>query len=206
MAQLKPMVSKRFAMLGTLSAVLLTAPTAANAFTVDEATELPAQQKALVFARVLADEKGLIERAGDTYTVLIASRRGKAVSEACAKEMLAGFELLQAKKIGGVPLQFVAAALYTPTDIAKLDDAQKVDALYVCGGFSTTEVQGIVSIAQGRRIITLGDRYAYLKSGATMGLFVVDGKPRIVWSTAALSKLGLAFGPTATRYALAYSE
>lgn len=206
MAQLKPMVSKRFIMLGTLSVVLLALPTAADAFTVDEATELPAQQRALVFARVLADEKGLIERAGDIYTVVIASRRGKAASEACAKEMLAGFELLQAKKIGGVPLQFVAAVLNSPTDIAKLDEAQNVDAIYVCGGFSAAEAQGIVSMALGRRIITLADRYPYLKSGVTMGLFVVDGKPRIVWSTAALSQLALAFGPTATRYALAYSE
>lgn len=113
------------------------------------------ERKAAIVARVLSFERSFSERVRGALDFVIVHQQANTLSELCARDWLAGFEVLASAKVQGRPLTAVKAA-YDAAALAQASQAGHVEVLIVCPGLER-EAAELAGLARARRVLTVGD-------------------------------------------------
>lgn len=164
------------------------------------AEAVPAARQASILTRALAYDRNMKDRAGDSVSVGVLYRAGNAASENCANEIVQAFRALEKFAVHGLPFKALRIAYDSGGSMKDLIRNEGVDALYACNGLDS-EVDAIASIAQERKLITMGAREEYVTKTLTIGVFTIDGKPTILINWGESQKEGASFSSDLVRLA-----
>ena len=155
--------------------------------------DVPPQRQAAVLGRVLAYDRGMKERAGDSVVVGVLYRAGNAGSEDCSQQMFEGFRAIERFVLHGLPFKTMRIAYDGAGDWRQTLRGSGVDALYVCQGLDD-DIDSIASATRQRKITTMGAREDFVTRALSLGVFESDNKPVIVLNYAASKEEGAVFG------------
>jgi len=130
---------------------------------------LPARHQALLLLRVLAYDRGLRARAGDTATVAVAYRPGDGPGEARRDQLLE--ELREAAttfSVGGLPVRAVAIP-WAPEPFAERLRATRACAILVVGALAE-DAAAVSRITRGERLLSAAESRAAVEAGIAVGL------------------------------------
>lgn len=162
------------------------------------AEAVPAQRQASILTRALAYDRNMKERAGDSVSVGVLFRSGNNASETCATEMLAAFRTLEKFAVHGLPFRALRQAYEGPGPLRDISRTEGLDAFYVCLGLDN-DIDAIATLAQERKVITMGAREDYVNKSLSIGVFVVESKPTILLNWGESQKEGAAFSSDLVR-------
>ncbi len=155
--------------------------------------EVPPQRQAAVLGRVLAYDRSMKERAGDSVVVAVLYRSGNGPSEECSQHMFDGFRTIERFVLHGLPFKTTRIAYDASGDWRQTLRSAGVDALYVCLGLDD-DIDTIAAAARQRKITTMGAREDFVTRALALGVFESDSKPVIVLNYAASKEEGAVFG------------
>lgn len=153
---------------------------------------LPPKSQANILARVLAYDRNLKARAGDSVVVGVVYAPSSSASTAEAEEIFTTFKSLEKFVLLGLPLKVEKVAF---TDAAMLKATIKergIDALFVCSALDA-DLAAIIATARELDTITLTGQRRYVSQGIAIGSVVIDGKPALVFNRAASEAEGSQF-------------
>jgi hypothetical protein len=159
---------------------------------VARADDVPPDRQALILTRTLAYDNNLRSRAGDAVVVAVIFKRGNAASEAAAGPILQGFRALEGVKVQDLPFHAVQLAYANAAGLKSSIESQGIDVLYICPGLDS-EIGAIKEISHHAHVLTIGAKEEFVKSGLSLGVFVVDAKNTITVNLPATHDEGAAF-------------
>jgi len=167
-------IKQRFRSVAALVAVALLLPLFAAA------EQLPAANKALLIFRILAFDRALADRAGETIVVAVVSREGVQESEADQAEMVAAMtELAKTTSIVGRTIRVVRVPFQGGDRLDASLSQERAVAAYLTP--SLTEQLGVISqVARKRDILTFSGVEAYIEAGVSFGVVRRGAKPSIL--------------------------
>ena len=155
--------------------------------------DVPPQRQAAVLGRVLAYDRSMKERAGDSVVVAVLYRAGHGPSEDCALQMFEGFRTIERFVLHGLPFKTTRIPYDAGGDWRQTLRTAGVDALYVCQGLDD-DIDTIAAAARQRKITTMGARQHFVTRALSLGVFESDNKPVIVLNYAVSKEEGAVFG------------
>jgi hypothetical protein len=156
------------------------------------ADDVPPDRQALILTRTLAYDNNLKSRAGDALVVAVVFRRGNPVSEAAAGPIFQGFRALEGVKVQDLPFHAVQLPYVGAAGLKSAVETQGIDVLYICPGLES-DIAAIKEVSHHAHILTIGAKEEFVKSGLSLGVFVVDAKNTITVNLAATRDEGAAF-------------
>ncbi|MDX9722656.1 MAG: YfiR/HmsC family protein [Myxococcota bacterium] len=147
-------------------------------------------RQALIFARALAYDRNLAERAGEKLAIGVLYISGNAASEKDRDAMYDAFVKASKVKVAGLD---VSVHKLSYQDIATLEtqfSTNGIDALYVCAGLDG-EIASIVGLTQSKSVSTMSSVRSYADKGVSVVVSVADDKPKIVVNLEASKSEGM---------------
>jgi hypothetical protein len=157
-------------------------------------------RQALILTRALAYDGNLKARAGSELVIGVLAKNGNGSADQAADALSKAIKALGPIKVQGLPLRSVRITYSNAANLASGIDNQGVDALYVCPGLEA-ELGTILDVTKEHHVLSIGSREDHVSRGASLGVFVVDGKPTIYVNLTASKNEGAAFGSDLLRVA-----
>jgi len=131
---------------------------------------LPARNQALLLLRVLAYDRGLRARVGETVVVGVTFRPGDAASEAARDAMVKALqEAAESFMVGGLPVRVVAVTWSRAGDGSARLSETRLAALYVAPGLES-ESSAVARVSRDRKILTFTPARAAVDAGLSVGI------------------------------------
>ncbi|MEZ0311477.1 MAG: YfiR/HmsC family protein [Myxococcota bacterium] len=162
--------------------------------------QMSSQRQAAILGRVLAYDRGMKERAGDSVVVAVLYRMGNPGSETCSNQMFEGFRSVERFVLHGLPFKVIRLTYDAGGVWRDTLRSDGVDAMYVCDGLDE-ELDTIASTARQRKITTMGAREEFVTRALAIGVFASDDKPVILINYAVSQEQGAVFGSELMRVA-----
>ena len=167
----------------------------------DDEGDLPARQKILLLLRVLAYDRNLKTRAGESAGVAILHRAGNERSEACRRELSASLEEVAASSVvSGLAIQPRSLAWAGPAALDAALAPGRTSALFVCPGLEDW-VPAIRAAARRRSTFTASAGRTGAEGGLSLGLVKRDGHAVLVVNLEASRAEGVDLDSTLLRIA-----
>jgi hypothetical protein len=164
------------------------------------ADEVPAEQQVLILSRALVYDDNFKQRVGTDVRLAVISKAGNTGSDACAAAMIKAFKGVGNLKLAGLPLKTSQVPFKDTAAFGTVIAADEIDVIYLCPGLETN-LGDIVDLTRKRRVITVGSREDYVKRGASLGVFLVNGRPTIMVNLPASRSEGASFSSDLLRLA-----
>ncbi len=162
--------------------------------------ELPPERQVPILTRALAYDENLRNRAGDELVVAIMAKTGSKSSEQAAEAIGRAFSGLAGIKVQGLPLKSTRIGYTNAANLTTAIGKEGIDVLYVAPGLEA-ELAAILEVTKKLHVLSLGGREEHVTKGASLGVFLVSGKPTICVNLAASKAEGAAFGSDLLRLA-----
>jgi hypothetical protein len=146
-------------------------------------------KRAVLFAKALSYERRLSATKGDSVGIAVLYVANDGGSKAAAERWLASFQSQGEVTIDGAPVKAMAVP-YDPEPVRKLIRTRGIDVLIACEGVPYRAVSGL---AVDHAILSAGDTLGGVRESLSLGVFVGDGKPRIVINMQAAKREGARF-------------
>jgi hypothetical protein len=147
---------------------------------------VPVQLQAELLAKVAAYDRNLPARAGDHVRVLVLDKSGDGASAQIASQVRSA--LLEHESIGSLPIAVEMLTMARTLDLAGYCSKNHIAIIYLCPGFSASEMQAIGGALDGVDVLTAGGLVDYVGNGAVLGFDLVSGKPKLVFHAARAAK------------------
>jgi hypothetical protein len=167
--------------------------------------QISSQRQAAILGRVLAYDRGMKERAGESVVVAVLHRADNAGSEACATRMFEGFRSVERFVLHGLPFKVIRLVFDSGGSWRDTLRTEGVDAVYVCNGLDD-DVESIASTARQRKLTTMGAREEFVTRALAVGVFASQDKPIILINYAASQEQGVVFGTDLMRVATVINQ
>ena len=145
---------------------------------------------ATIIARALSYERTLPARMGPALVLGIVYADGDAASETDRDTWSTAFAGLDGVKVNGAPLQLTTLAWGSGAGAELL--GRGVDVVLVCEGLDGA-LSEIADFTAANHLLSVGAVRAYVDGRCTLGVFDVDGKPRITINLAVAEREGVKF-------------
>jgi hypothetical protein len=164
------------------------------------ASDLAPNYQAVFLLRILAYDRNLKNRAGDTVTILVVYRDGDDGSTATKNELLAGLDKLSDAKVSDLPYRVIATPFTSPADLEGAINNNHAAAVYLCPGLDGS-VNAISDLARAHSTLTFTGVEAQVRSRLSIGLVARSGKPAILVNLASSRAEGADLDPALLRLA-----
>lgn len=142
------------------------------------AQSVPWPNQALLLMRVLAYDRNLAARAGDSPVIAIVFDAGDESSKRARSGIVAAFEKVAASRtVGGGATKLVSLAY--GGDFERELSRSGATAVYLCPGLNGA-VSAITRTTQKHKALTLTGERAYVEAGASIGVVPEGGKAKIL--------------------------
>lgn len=128
-------------------------------------------RKAAIIARAISYERTLGTRSGASLRLGIAFAQGNNTSTRDSQAWLDGFASISDVTVNGNAIEVLTLAWGSGVP-------ERLDVLLVCDGLQS-QSSAIAAFTSSKRILSVGSVREYLDGDCTLGVFDVDGKPRI---------------------------
>ncbi len=159
-----------------------------------ESAAVPPALQAAIFARMLAYDRALKARAGDSVVVGITYKASDKVSVQTQADMLQAFGAFESHAIKGLPLTSVSHAYKDARDLETWISKEGVDVVYVASGFSS-EVETIRALCAEKKLPTLSPVHAFVNRGLALGVVAKAGTPGLLVNVSAAQLVGMDLDP-----------
>ena len=152
---------------------------------------VPAHTQAQLIVVIMNYDENYTPMPSSPLSVLIVYEAANNESEKQAKSMMQSLSKLSQTPRGK---NKVAGSLLKYSTIKKLGHAiaqNKAKVLYLCSGLN--DVGAITALTKQRKVLSVASRKPYLKRGASMGIFPLNGKPKIFLNQTAYKLEGTDF-------------
>ena len=139
----------------------------------------PSQQSVLIL-RILAYDRNLKSRAGNSVTIALLYKSGDAESEGVLKSVGTAIEeVSKGANVAGLPVR-VTRIPYTDANAFEAKAAaEKASAVYVCPGLNDA-VKAISGVTRRRSILSIAANEPYVTGGLGIGIVMRSDKPTVV--------------------------
>ncbi len=141
--------------------------------------DVPPEQQVLILSRALVYDDNFKERVGSEVKLAVVSKVGNSGSEACGAAMLKAFKGVGNLKLAGLPLKTTQSTFKDAASFGNAIGNDEIDVVYLCPGLDSS-VNDIVELTRKRKVISVGSRESYVKSGVSLGVFLTNGRPTIM--------------------------
>jgi hypothetical protein len=128
---------------------------------------IPADKQALILLRVLAYDRNLAGRAGDTVRVAVLYRPGDSASERSAAELVAAAGAVE-RSVAGRPVRLISVP-YSAATVERDLERTGASATFVCSGL-TDDVARVAEATQKRAILSFSSEENMVHSGLAIGV------------------------------------
>jgi len=157
-------------------------------------------RQALILTRALAYDGNLKSRAGGELVIAVVSKGGNTSSDQTAEGLQKALKALGPIKVQGLPLKSIRLVYSNSSTLSSTVDKDGIDAVYICPGLEG-ELGAILEVTKEHHVLSMGSREDHVVKGASLGVFVVEGKPTIYVNLTASKAEGTAFGSDLLRVA-----
>jgi hypothetical protein len=154
------------------------------------AADLPLDRQVLILTRALAYDSNLKDRVGADVFIGVAAKAGGA--QQGPDSIAAAFQAISGARIAGLPLKVTRLGYTNRAQFAASVQELGIDVVVVCPGLEG-DLPAILELSHERHMLTVGTREEHLTKGASLGAFVVDGKPTIMVNLPASKAEGASF-------------
>ncbi len=141
----------------------------------DENT-VPYQVQAQILSRIMPFDRNFTKRVRGAVVIVLLEKEGHAESGNAVRQM--GRALADIKTIGGLPLRVVNVAYHGPREARASCDQHGAHAAYFSPGLAN-DMAELAGSFEGGGVLTFAAVEGYVKSGATVGVSLVAGKPQM---------------------------
>jgi hypothetical protein len=156
--------------------------------------DVPANLQAAILAKMLAYDRGLKARAGDSVGIGIVYKEGDEASLRAKGELLRAFEAVGSRAIQGLPVRTAEHAYRDAEQLAQWLDAKGIDLAYVTSGLAK-ERAAIRKACVGKKTLTSGVDRADVEAGLSVAVVTKGTAPRILVNIAAAHEVGADLDP-----------
>ncbi len=164
------------------------------------ADEISPDRQASILVRALAYNRNLKTQAGDDFVLAVVYQRNNTASEECGRDAVAAFRGFEKFVMEGLPFRVAPISYESASAMNHTLTRDGVDAVYVCGGLDS-ELDAIATLAQERKAVSIGALREYVTRKLSLGVFIIDGKPRILVNLPESKREGADFGSDFLRLA-----
>lgn len=164
------------------------------------AEDIPVDRQASILVRTLAYNRNLKAMAGDEFVLAVVHQRSNSASEACGRDAANAFRGFEKFVMEGLPFRVAPITYESSAALRQTMTRDGVDAVYVCGGLDA-DLETIATIAKETRAISIGAVRDYVSQRLALGVFMIDGKPRILVNLPESKREGADFGADFLRLA-----
>jgi hypothetical protein len=150
--------------------------------------------------RALGHDQRLRERAGADVTIAVVGQASDGASDQLARAMTLAFGAAGGARLQGLPVRAFQLQYLDPRGFAEDLVRLAVDVLYICPGLDA-ELDTLLDLTRRRRIVSIGGKEDYVRKGATLGVFPVDGGLTVFVNFGSSRKVGASFGSNLLRVA-----
>jgi YfiR/HmsC-like len=166
-----------------------------------KASEIVApDRQALILTRALAYDGNLKARAGSELVVAVLAKGAASAADPTAEGLTKALKALGPIKVQGLPLRALRLGFTNAASLSTAIENQGIDAIYLCPGLEA-ELGPILEVTKEHKVLSMGSREDHVVKGASLGVFLVDGKPTIYVNLTASKAEGTAFGSDLLRVA-----
>ncbi|MBI1923250.1 YfiR family protein [Candidatus Poribacteria bacterium] len=137
--------------------------------------------------KALSYDRNLKKRSPDGIRIAVVY---KANYEKTPVEVVNALNKAGADKVEGLTVEATALEFKSAADLLKQVEAKKFNALYIHPSMATA-VSSIQQVTQGKKIPSLGSSKELVEEGASLGVYLVEGKPELVVNLKASRDEGL---------------
>jgi hypothetical protein len=139
--------------------------------------EVPVRLQAELLSKVVAYDRGFVERARGHAKVLILVKGGDAESERIGEQI--HDELGVLKDLGGLPHSQEVIRFSNPRAVVELSKSRSASVLYVSVGL-LEQMGAMAALLDGVSLLTVAAAAAYVPKRAVLGFDAESGKPKLV--------------------------
>jgi hypothetical protein len=164
------------------------------------AADLAANNQAVFLLRVLAYDRNLRSRAGDTVNIAVVFRDGNDMSVGAKNDLLSGLDKLGDVRVSDLPFRATPVPFTSPGDLDNVIGSTRAAAVYVCPGLEGS-VGPITDVTRRRSALTFSGVESMVRASLSVGLVARSGKPAILVNLAASKAEGADLDPALLRLA-----
>jgi hypothetical protein len=139
----------------------------------------PSQQSVLIL-RILAYDRNLKTRAGNSVTIAVLYKQGDAESESANRSVGTAIEeVSKGANIAGLPVRVIHIPFTDQNAFEAKAAAERAAAVYVCPGL-TAAIPNISAVTRRRAILSISANEGYLSAGLGIGLLMRQDKATVV--------------------------
>lgn len=144
---------------------------------------------ALLLAKALSYERRLAETKGSTVGIAVLYAAENDASKIDAFGWIKAFQALGSLKVYGVAVEAIAVP-FQRERVADLVRTRGIDVLLACEG---SPFAAVASLSRELRILSASDVRAAVVNNLSLGVLIVDGRPKIIINVRAAKAEGAAF-------------
>lgn len=148
---------------------------------------LPAQQQASFLLKALSFDQNLANRCSDRVHIAVLYKGDK---QAVA-EVVEAFNQTGQKGVHGIPVTSSALPFESVTALMKDVDKEGINVLYIHSSVAKASTS-ILQVSRGKKIPSFGSTRKLVENGASLGLYLLDGAPKLMVNLRASRIEGLA--------------
>jgi hypothetical protein len=158
------------------------------------AAEVPASLQAAILVKMLAYDRALKARAGESVGIGILYKDGDDASARMKEELLRAFAAVSSRPIQGLPVQTGDHAYRDAEHLTKWLASSGIDLVYVTTGLSK-EREAIRKACLEARVLTAGVERPEVEAGLAVAVVTKGEAPHIVVNIAAAHAVGADLDP-----------
>jgi hypothetical protein len=165
------------------------------------AADLPVTYQALFLLRVLAYDRNLKTRAGDSANILVVYQDGNDASDAAKSDMLGKItNIAKDAHVADLPIRVSAVAYSNPDALNAAISNTKAAALYLCPGLDSS-LAPVSDVARRRSVLTFTGVESWIRQGISIGLVARASRPAVLVGVSAAKAEGADLDPALLRLA-----
>ncbi len=164
------------------------------------ASDLAPNYQAVFLLRILAYDRNLKNRAGDTVNIAVVFRDGDDGSMSTKNELLAGLDKLSDAKVSDLPFRATPVPFTSAADLESTLTNMKAAAVYICPNLDGS-VGAISDLTRAHSALSFTGVEGQVRSRLSIGLVARAGKPAILVNLASSRAEGADLDPALLRLA-----
>lgn len=140
-----------------------------------------------ILMRALAYDRDLKARAGDSVTIAVVYKPGTPDAD----RVISTFKEIERLTLQGLPVRVVS--LPVSADLSAKLRGEKASALYLVAGLDDS-LDAVLAASRQNQAVTMATRRSYVERGASVGVVMAGGRPKLVVNLKASRAEGAKFG------------
>ncbi len=162
---------------------------------------LPVEDQVPLFVKILNYDRSLKNRGDDKVVIGIIYQEKFRKSDLTKEEFLNSIEDNSENTINGKPIECVSIEVSNLSNLERIIDNKNISVLYIAP-LRSIEINRIYNISRRKKIITISGVSRYVRVGISVGLELVDEKPKILINRKASKEEGTDFTSQLLRLAI----